>query len=69
MRVDEVVYFETLAHPSAAESPGFPQELPTLPNIHDSRIEDQVFTHRSLHARPRHEFEDSPGDQAPDNEV
>ncbi|KAJ2923319.1 hypothetical protein H1R20_g13776, partial [Candolleomyces eurysporus] len=42
--------------------------LPVLPVIGDARINDQVFTHRSVAARPTHVFEDHPDDPSPDNE-
>ncbi|TFK55402.1 ribonuclease III [Heliocybe sulcata] len=43
-------------------------DLPPLPAFKSPEIERQVFTHRSLHGRPSHLFEDSPEDPAPDNE-
>ncbi|TFK62027.1 ribonuclease III [Pluteus cervinus] len=42
--------------------------FPPLPEIQDKRIEKQVFTHRSLHARPTAIFEDHLEDLSPDNE-
>lgn len=42
--------------------------VPPLPPIKNAKISEQVFTHRSVHARPTHVFEDLPGDPAPDNE-
>lgn len=42
--------------------------LPPLPEIHSDRVENQIFTHRSLHGRPTHVFEDGADDLAPDNE-
>jgi len=42
--------------------------LPVLPTITSSSILQQVFTHRSLHGRPNHLFEDFEDDPAPDNE-
>jgi len=42
--------------------------LPPLPEIRDSAIRTQVFTHRSFYARPNHVFEDHPSDPSPDNE-
>lgn len=45
-----------------------PESLPLLPAFQSADIEKQVFTHRSLHGRPSHLFEDSPEDPAPDNE-
>ncbi|GJJ06835.1 hypothetical protein Clacol_001031, partial [Clathrus columnatus] len=45
-----------------------PEYLPPLPEITSNDIFLQVYTHRSLYARPVYRFEDSPGDPAPDNE-
>ncbi|KAF8076702.1 ribonuclease III domain-containing protein [Lyophyllum atratum] len=42
--------------------------FPDLPVINDRAIEQQVFTHRSLYARPTHIFEDHLNDPSPDNE-
>ncbi|KAF8897912.1 ribonuclease III domain-containing protein, partial [Infundibulicybe gibba] len=42
--------------------------VPPLPDIKSPNIERQVFTHRSLHARPTHVFEDRSDDPSPDNE-
>ena len=42
---------------------------PPLPTIRDAALLRQVFTHRSLHARPTHMFEDPPDDPSPDNEM
>jgi len=42
--------------------------VPPLPEIMDDAIREQVFTHRSVHARPTHMFEDEAGNPAPDNE-
>jgi hypothetical protein len=42
--------------------------LPPLPPIHSARLLEQIFTHSSLNARPRHEFEAPQGDQMSDNE-
>ncbi|KIJ32706.1 hypothetical protein M422DRAFT_233987 [Sphaerobolus stellatus SS14] len=42
--------------------------LPPLPDIPDSDVLRQVFTHRSVYARPTHQFEDPEGDLSPDNE-
>ncbi|TFK43849.1 ribonuclease III domain-containing protein [Crucibulum laeve] len=42
--------------------------LPPLPAIRSEAIRQQVFTHRSLHGRPTHIFEDHPNDLSPDNE-
>ncbi|EPQ58949.1 ribonuclease III [Gloeophyllum trabeum ATCC 11539] len=44
------------------------QTLPPLALLRSKDIEKQVFTHRSLHGRPGHLFEDPPDDPAPDNE-
>ncbi|KAG6885470.1 hypothetical protein C0993_001335 [Termitomyces sp. T159_Od127] len=44
------------------------RDFPPLPTIHSSEIEQRVYTHRSLHARPTHVFEDHPSDLSPDNE-
>ncbi|KAI3616528.1 double-strand-specific pac1 ribonuclease [Moniliophthora roreri] len=43
-------------------------ELPALPKINSKDIERQIFTHRSVYARPTHIFEDLPNDPSPDNE-
>lgn len=43
-------------------------DFPPLPDIKDIDIRKQVFTHRSLHGRPTHLFEDNHGDLSPDNE-
>ncbi|KAG6891714.1 hypothetical protein C0992_010117 [Termitomyces sp. T32_za158] len=42
--------------------------FPPLPTIRSREIEQRVYTHRSLHARPNHVFEDHPSDLSPDNE-
>ena len=42
--------------------------FPPLPPNNDDDIRTQVFTHRSLYARPRRVFEDHPDDPSPDNE-
>ncbi|KXN89461.1 Ribonuclease 3 [Leucoagaricus sp. SymC.cos] len=42
--------------------------FPPLPEIKNASIRQQVFTHRSLHGRPTHVFEDHPNDLSPDNE-
>ncbi|KAF9464826.1 ribonuclease III domain-containing protein [Collybia nuda] len=42
--------------------------FPPLPIIKKLEISTQAFTHRSLHARPTHVFEDRPDDPSPDNE-
>ncbi|TFK28930.1 ribonuclease III [Coprinopsis marcescibilis] len=42
--------------------------FPPLPQIMNPYIEQQVFTHRSYHARPTNVFEDHPDDLSPDNE-
>ncbi|KAF8587159.1 ribonuclease III [Ramaria rubella] len=46
-----------------------PEDLPDLPRITSEDINLQVYTHRSVFARPTHVFEDAPGDPAPDNET
>lgn len=46
-----------------------PADLPPLPEIKSATLKTQVFTHRSVYARPTHVFEDSPDDPAPDNEM
>ncbi|KAL5487958.1 MET16 [Sanghuangporus weigelae] len=43
--------------------------LPLIPLIKDEAIRQQVFTHRSVYARARHEFEDHPHDPSPDYEI
>ncbi|EJD01346.1 ribonuclease III [Fomitiporia mediterranea MF3/22] len=43
--------------------------LPPLPTIRDEALRRQAFTHRSVYARSRHDFEDSHSDPAPDNEL
>lgn len=43
--------------------------LPPIPPIMDEAIRRQVFTHRSVYARARHEFEDHPHDPSPDFEM
>lgn len=45
-----------------------PESLPALPDIVSDELRKQVFTHRSVHARPTAIFEDSPDDPSPDNE-
>ncbi|KAL1738554.1 ribonuclease III domain-containing protein, partial [Schizophyllum fasciatum] len=42
--------------------------LPLLPPVYNERVENQIFTHRSLYGRPTHVFEDLEDDLAPDNE-
>ncbi|KAF8511252.1 ribonuclease III, partial [Hysterangium stoloniferum] len=44
------------------------EDLPPLPRIISDAILLQVYTHRSVYARPTHLFEDAPGDPSPDNE-
>ncbi|KAL5527482.1 hypothetical protein ACEPAG_6273 [Sanghuangporus baumii] len=43
--------------------------LPPIPLIKDEAIRQQVFTHRSVYARARHEFEDHPDNPSPDYEI
>ncbi|KAL5530333.1 hypothetical protein ACEPAF_6590 [Sanghuangporus sanghuang] len=43
--------------------------LPPIPLIKDEAVRQQVFTHRSVYARARHEFEDHPQDPSPDYEI
>ncbi|KAF8507391.1 ribonuclease III, partial [Gautieria morchelliformis] len=45
------------------------EDLPPIPSISSDDIMLQVYTHRSVFARPTHVFEDAPGDPAPDNET
>jgi hypothetical protein len=42
--------------------------LPPLPPIRSAQLHEQVFTHSSLSARPRNEFEASRCDSIQDNE-
>ncbi len=42
--------------------------LPPLPTISSDQLLDQIFTHSSLRARPRHEFEAPQDDPVRDNE-
>lgn len=42
--------------------------LPPLPTIRSARLLEQIFTHTSLNARPRNEFEASQDDPMYDNE-
>lgn len=44
-------------------------DLPPLPPLNKQSLLTQIFTHRSVHARPTHIFEDAADDPAPDNEV
>lgn len=43
-------------------------DFPPLPDINNTDIRQQIFTHRSLYGRPTHLFEDHPDDLSPDNE-
>lgn len=45
------------------------EHLPPLPDIQSDELLKQVFTHRSVHARPTAMFEDSRDDPSPDNEA
>ena len=45
------------------------EALPPLPEIRSPELRKQVFTHRSVHARPTAIFEDSLDDPSPDNEM
>ena len=45
------------------------EQLPPLPDILSDELRKQVFTHRSVHARPSAIFEDSRDDPSPDNEA
>lgn len=45
------------------------EALPPLPEIKSADLRKQIFTHRSVHARPTAIFEDSPDDPSPDNEA
>ncbi|KAF8266349.1 ribonuclease III domain-containing protein [Lactarius quietus] len=42
--------------------------LPPLPPIRSARLQEQIFTHNSLNARPRNEFEAPQDDSMRDNE-
>ena len=44
-------------------------DLPALPILRQEALVTQIFTHRSVHARPTHIFEDAADDPAPDNEM
>lgn len=53
--------------PRILSGPEWP--LPPLPQINNTALRTQVFTHRSFAARPTHVFEDTPSDPSPDNEM
>ncbi|THH12381.1 hypothetical protein EW145_g38 [Phellinidium pouzarii] len=56
-------------HETLTRRPNLTGRLPQPPDIHNQDVYHQVFTHRSVFARSKHEFEDLPNDPAPDNEV